>query len=445
MTLKMVTYESRRYLVPQRHRWLSLLYAAMQRSGATLEEAILADGELRISLGRPPGHHRELVVTPRDSGKSGFVETSDHLIFYEGDRELTPTDRKDINHLKHVIDKLEGHLPKRFKGFAALGVSAETPEQELVRLFPFITIERATRGSDEAVEVLVRTTSACDEACPFCSAPTHDSPDQEMVLACMDAMAELSPGALLSITGGEPTLKRSLFAEVKYALSLQGIARVQVQTNAVGFGARVDPGGLPLNERLSFFVSLHAVDSDIYDQMTGTKGLLDFALKGIARILDAGHQMTLNTVVTSANLDHLDEIAELVAARWRDQRLVWHFSTLICPEQSPGAENYLVRYSELVPQLRRVGKNAAARGVDVESLGASTYASVPACFIPGDTRVQAEQVPRVLRSETGYDDLTRPWVKTTACRGCPVDGTCLGVPRAYAQRFGLAELGWEEG
>jgi ATP/maltotriose-dependent transcriptional regulator MalT len=54
-----------------------------------------------------------------------------------------------------------------------------------------------------------------------------------------------------------------------------------------------------------------AAESVVYDRCTGTEGQLPLAVRGIQNLLAAGHAVTLNVVVSSANLDHLPELASL--------------------------------------------------------------------------------------------------------------------------------------
>ena len=339
----------------------------------------------------------------------------------------------------------------------------------VARLYPFLTVERSERPDGVHHEVLLRTISQCNEACPFCSGPKHHRPDTSLVLDALSAVSTHLPGALVSLTGGEPTLKPGLLDEVRYALGLPGVGRVQVQTNATRLQGALAPARWPRDPRLSFFVSLHAVDAARYDAITGSRGLLPAALEGLAGLTALGHAVTVNTVVTDRNKDHLEAIADAVAAlptaaaaggdaRGGPGTPRWHLSVLMCPEQSPGAAALLVPYTELVPRLVAAVTYAQELELPVDSLLSSTHASIPACLAPAPDRATATRYAVAGASplepaapaastegaETGYEDVPahrgRPWVKAARCRACPEDARCLGVPAPYAARFGLDEL-----
>ncbi len=421
-------------LVPDAHRWMSQWVAACDRLRLPLRRTTLADGALRMVLNRDAGTWTAVLRPASD--KHGWRTVDGFTLAYEGLAELDEATESIIERLAQILEKFSTHLPDRFEGFAFVGRREDDPIVAMQTMFPFATVERSQQDHGEVLEVLVRTTSRCNQRCPFCSGPEHDLPGSAMVRACIETAGRWLPGCMVSLTGGEPTLKPSFPEELDAALAAPGVAEVQVQTNAVGFAGRVDPVSIPASDRLTFFVSLHGVDPGIYDECTGTTGQLDDALAGLDRILAAGHRVIVNTVITSANLDHLPAMADFLA----DRNLVWHFSVLICPERSPRAAAYLVEYRDLVPVVETVQAQANSMGLDVQSLLASTHASVPPCAVPSEHRAAGRSAPDLAVTETGYEDLDRPWVKSERCRACREDEHCLGVPAPYAHRFGLGGL-----
>ncbi len=459
--------------VPDEHRWVSVLFVALARLGAPVREARLADGALTVRF-EPAGGAAPLVarVSLRTPGGKGWGET-DHLVLgHDAPATLAPAHEALLRDLRRVVRKLAPTIPARagqWRGFATVlaGGAAGPPSPDepvppgepdagptvVGRLYPFLTVERSERPDGVHHEVLLRTISQCNEACPFCSGPKHDRPDTPLVLAALDAIAAQLPGALVSLTGGEPTLKGGLLDEVRYALGLPGIGRVQVQTNATRLVGPFAPARWPRDPRLSFFVSLHAVEAARYDVITGSRGLLPAALEGLRGLTALGHAVTVNTVVTDRNLDHLEAVADVVAGLSVPAEVDaqpgaggprWHLSVLMCPEQSPGAAALLVPYTELVPRLVEAVAHARAVGLPVDSLLSSTHASVPPCLAPASHRAEATRYAPAVGAETGYEDVPahrrRPWVKAARCRTCAEDARCLGVPAPYAARFGLDEL-----
>lgn len=431
-------------VVPEQQRWLRTMTDRLAAGGVPWRSTVLADRMLKIRTGDSAFY---IVVRPTGAGIPGWKSTSRFTIGYDGASKLDPDQERWLGVFHQLLESLEAELPAGLEGFAAIGVREGAPEEILSGMFPFVTIERSRVTEDlpysrlgEIVEVLVRATSRCNQACPFCSAPHHDDPDPEILWACFRAINDLLPGAMLSLTGGEPTLRPAFLQEVEAARRL-GFRRIQIQTNALRFADKIDPGAIPRDERLAFFVSLHALDPEVYDRCTNTSGQLPRALNGTRRILDAGHSVVVNTVICRENVDRLEEMVRGFAGAFPgDNRPVLHFSVLICPEYNPEAAGHLVRYSQVVAALGRAMPAARESGMELQSLLSSTHASLPACLLDEESRTTGRHIYRIEPHETGYEDFSRPYVKAQVCRGCRETEHCLGVPRPYAQRFGLDEL-----
>ena len=423
----------------------------LRRYRIPAREVSAGGGLLRVVMGRTGAGGGELVAEVRPAGPDtrGWAVVEGFQLGYQGQQDLGPDRERWMKALAAVVRQLAHVLPPALDEPGALFAGRVHPEERFRRSFPFCDVERSRIGDSEEVEVLLRATSRCNQACPFCSAAERDTASAEAVRACIAAAGKVYPGCLLSITGGEPTLRPTFEEELDLALGQVGpgqvvpgqigLGHVQVQTNAVAFASRLDPASLAPRPELSFFASLHALDPAVYDACTATSGQLPLALTGISRLMAAGHKVTVNCVVQRLNLDHLPAYIEALpeALPWND-RSVLHFSALICPEYRPGAADYLVRYSELASALEAALERGTALGLRVDPLGASTHAAIPICLLGGAYRGKSHR-PKVLPGETGYEDLSLPWVKAARCRDCVEDPTCLGLPAAYAQRFGLDE------
>lgn len=435
-------------LVPNGQRWFLALAAAMDRAGLPPSEMVLAEGILRLRFGRPDDPSLNATISPRSSGDRGYGATRHYLVGYQGRQQLDPNADRILQMLLALLGRHEAHMPRDLSGHAVLASRAGAGEDQLPRLFPFLTVERSERTGPEPgaagepiSEVLVRTTSRCNQSCPFCSAPQHAEPDPQVLAACFRAVADLLPGAMVSLTGGEPTLRPDFGAQITGLLDLPRISQIQVQTNAVRFAEALAPGDLPVDDRLGFFVSLHALEDGIYDRCTGTRGQLGRAVEGTRRLLSAGHGVTLNCVVNRENLDHLPAMVAALPGTFASAgQPQLHLSVLICPDWNPTALDYLVRYKALTEALLRATRAAEDAGIAVETLLGSSHASLPACMLPASQRRRGSHTYLPKEGETGYEDFSRPYVKAAGCRRCSEREHCLGVPVGYARAFGLDEL-----
>lgn len=421
--------------------WLERLLARWRAVSVPVQQAVAAGGSIELVLNLDSGP-LTLEFKPKVKGGRAYKETQRFQVGYRGSRNLTRRELAAIDNAIAVVARLERDPSVTFEGSAVHGEDPEGDDDRLfARLFPFAQLDVSGPSDARHYEVLVRLTEACNQRCPFCSAPPSRTPSHQEVRACFDWVDEHLPGARLTLTGGEPTLRKTFLDELRHALGKRRVGDVLVQTNAVSFAKSARLDAVVRDRRLSFFVSLHAVEAPLYDRITATTGQLPLALEGIRRLLAARHAVTLNTVITRDNLAHLESLVgalpELMAPH-PVPRL--HLSVLMCPPDRPAAPDLLVRYSQLTPALARVASRAREVGVSMEPLVASTHASLPLCVVSQADRAAATRRPRILPGETGYERFDRSWVKADRCRQCIHTEHCLGVPTPYAQRFGLDEL-----
>ena len=425
--------------MPGQH-WLTQLDELLRRARLPVQSAVARDGVVTVRAA-PGGQEILVELSPRERGGPHFARVGRHLLRYCAPRDLAPQHRPVIEALLRIMARFEPLVPAGFKEFHAIGGCFDDPGQELRTRFPFAFVERSGSGDDAETEILLRATQACNQRCPFCSAPPVSQATSEVFVECLQFVCERFRGARLTLTGGEPTLRAAFFEELEAALAKTELSAVQVQTNAVWLAQEARVARIPHDPRLSFFVSLHATEPAVYDECTGTRGQLPLALAGIRNLLRAGHQVTLNSVVNRANLAHLAQLVGELPRVFAGLTLPnLHFSVLICPEGKPEAARYLVRYTDLAPALEAAAAKAGQAGIHVEPLVSSTHASLPLCLVSNQQRAASRNRPRLQEGETGYEDFGRSWVKAARCRACAFTDSCLGLPAPYALRFGFDEL-----
>lgn len=422
--------------------WLRKLLEVLRKLDFPVVQIVASDASIDVNLAFAGGHRVTVSIRPKGGGEGFAAKTDSSVIRYRTPADLSAEARKQVDVLVQVLQRLEPKLPPERRGVAWVGEDpAGEPLEVLTRLFPFVSAERSEVEGRLEIQVLVRLVEACNQDCPFCSAPEFREPSAEAVSAMLDFVSDRLPGSNVALTGGEPTLRPSFFEVLRYALDRPGIGSVQVQTNAVGFATEERVRQVPSSDKLNFFVSLHAVDAAVYDRCTGSRGQLPRALQGIRNLLAAGHRLTLNTVVCAPNVAHLrDMVAALPGLLPGASVPMLHYSIVMCFPHRPDGPEFLVRYSELVPALAAAVAEAERQGIPVEPLVSSTHASLPLCLVDQEARQESRHRPVLSESETGYEDFSKSWVKAASCRTCRFARHCLGVPVPYARRFGFGEL-----
>jgi GTP 3',8-cyclase len=151
---------------------------------------------------------------------------------------------------------------------------------------------------------LLRLSLACNVKCKFCNIPPETAGFVD--LDCDSAkkkIASLTEGGVranLSLTGGEPTLRKDLPELISFAKQ-SGVEVVEIQTNAVLCRDKSLVEKLRLAGLDKVFVSLHSHFPAIHDDLMQCQGAFESALAGIANLASAGIEITINHVITSEN------------------------------------------------------------------------------------------------------------------------------------------------
>ncbi|MCX5796719.1 MAG: radical SAM protein [Elusimicrobia bacterium] len=341
---------------------------------------------------------------------------------------------------------------------AALRPGEKAALEELRRALRFLleSLHRREGGSRaasveshegiEGRDFLLRTTFACNQRCPFCFVPAGRAIELPAIKAELKALARRhGTREALTISGGEPTVDPRLPAVLAAARRI-GFRKFRVQTNAVLLAR---PG---LLEKLvaagarDYMVSLHSHRPGKYDRLTGSRGHYPKAVAGLSRLLAArGCDVTVNVVVNAGNYRDLPGLMDFLAGLRdrapRGSRLTVHFSMLneIGHERTP---RWAVDLAAVAPYLREAVRRCLRRKLPISRIGGES--AFPLCLLERPAlhavkRVFPQDRVRYAEDFSGEEGAIGR-AKRPGCKACPYDLRCLGVPAAYARRFGLAAL-----
>ena len=291
-----------------------------------------------------------------------------------------------------------------------------------------LLMNRPLRSTDAEL----RLDLACNQACFFCNcdgaAPNVVTDGDAAIRAARHFGGQGI--ATLTITGGEPTLRRSL-PDVARAAREAGVATVLVQTNAVmladgDLAARLQDAGASV-----LFVSLHSSRPAVSDRITASPGTHALTLRGIDAALAAGLVVETNFVLSRMNLDE-----PLAYVRWLRARFEGRIARRVFSFVAPvGAELHnlalMPRLSEALPPLCEALDECLAKGEPVRVAG---VCGVPLCTLPGYEHVsdEADNPPGVPLA----DDRTKP----ARCASCAHEARCSGFWKKYVELYGGDEL-----
>lgn len=163
--------------------------------------------------------------------------------------------------------------------------------------------------------VIWEATRACDLACASCRATVSPGlhPDELSTQEAYDLFTQVKEfgNPLLVFTGGDPLKRPDLFELIRLSVQL-------------GLRTNVTPSATPLltMEVIDRFnscgisrmaICLDGPDAAIHDDFRGVTGTFDRSLLALRHARDIGLDTQVQTTVTRKNVNHLAEIAELVA------------------------------------------------------------------------------------------------------------------------------------
>lgn len=276
------------------------------------------------------------------------------------------------------------------------------------------------------------------------------------------------------VTGGEPILHPQLLELMQYAHQQLGL-RARITTLAQFLTRPMAGRPRPLIEELAdvgvreFLFSLHAVDPDLFQRITGAS--LAKMLEAMAAAERLGLIAMTNTVVNEDNFRHLVDIARHLAdspvklVNYIVMKVEWGWS-----HNRDGAVERKARYSDLLPPLTeavgileaagkavnvRYGPYCAYRGIEKNLVGFKGvqldpyewrngtrggddgihhYGKQPFLFFKTLQDYQ-RQHPVDVETKAGYNmSFGEP------CSGCAVRHICDGVDKDYVLKHGWSEF-----
>ena len=157
-------------------------------------------------------------------------------------------------------------------------------------------------------------TRVCNLACGHCYLDAvqrrREAPDElttEEALRIVEEIAQLAPGAMLVLTGGEPLLRRDLEALVA-AAAARDLMPV-IGTNGTLLDAR-RAAALRSAGAVGVGISLDSITPAFHDRLRGQDGAWGKAVAGMRAAREAGLAVQVQTTLFRENLDGIEALAD---------------------------------------------------------------------------------------------------------------------------------------
>ena len=300
--------------------------------------------------------------------------------------------------------------------------------------------------TEDFINNLLRLGFECNEKCVFCNFIPETEPDakrlnMEEAKSFIERFAKTT-NPQLSISGGEPTLRKELLELIRYARSL-GIQQVQIQTNATliteEYARKLKEAGLT-----EAFIAFHSHVPEIQDWLTGLKGSFEKAVEGIKNCLKAGISTAVNAVITTHNFR---DFAGFVNFVYENFPGISHLSLAIMQPHGKARErlDLLPKFSEIAEEIKAGIRRADELGLMVDN----HYCSLPLCFsdiekIETALEFKESMYLRYHNRGEPIDEriqmVVRDKRQISKCHDCWLKNYCFGVWIEYIDHHGADDV-----
>ena len=281
----------------------------------------------------------------------------------------------------------------------------------------------------------------CNNRCIGCYSVQDEGPSMSPRELAEALLAGRRGGAkYLWFGGGEPTLRKDLFAAVKKAREL-GYERVKLQTNGMllaypDFADRLVAAGVT---EVNF--AIKGVSAESHDRLTRTPGCHALMLEGIAQVKRRGLPMEGDILVYRSNFSELPEMVRVYRELGLAHFNIWLFSATDQGDRDLGAQ--VPRISEVMPHLVRArGQFPDAPADFVTSL------HTPPCTVPLAHHAclfHAAELGLLVANPGGYrfmleESAIEGGRYLERCQSCAMRGQCGGLREDYLAIHGDGEF-----
>ena len=257
-------------------------------------------------------------------------------------------------------------------------------------------------------------------------------------------LAKQKNASVLTLTGGEPTMRKDFLYLISYANKI-GIPYIVVQTNGRMFYYDEFVKKMSNIKNLEFLVPVYGHNEKIHDDITRSPGSFNQTIQGIKNLLKYDQKFIAKTVIMKSNYKYLPDIVKLLT----DLNVKHMTITPVCiPNNASNRIRETVpRFKEATPYLYKALETSDKKKLKI-SLG-----SIALCLIKEYENLVSEKIgfknmiakdpSKKLRESKVPKNATKDFqnkTKLKKCRKCKLFSKCGGIWKGYIKMYGEGEF-----
>jgi His-Xaa-Ser system radical SAM maturase HxsC len=282
-------------------------------------------------------------------------------------------------------------------------------------------MQRLIRKDANTNSILV--TEECDQLCVMCSQPPKQKRYDRFDLY-FEAVQLAPQGAVIGITGGEPTLlAQQLLAFIQDSCSARPDVAFHILSNGQHF-ARLPRGSLKgIAAKILWGIPIYAPDPALHDRIVGKIGAYETLMDSFNWLFAERATVELRTVVMAQNLQALPHLADFICTHLRRAH---HWAVMQLENYGYGKLNWAQIFADTSLDFCDVAR--ALRRCERAGIETRLY-NFPLCTVPVELRARAAK---------SISDWKQKYLPD--CEGCQQRQICCGFFEWYNVDAGFARI-----
>ena len=265
----------------------------------------------------------------------------------------------------------------------------------------------------------------CNSNCVMCTAimpppRNYVGPSTREIFSQIDNVVG---GDSITITGGEPTIRKDFFEIMRYVNKNKPGSRIDLITNGRILKYPDFVEKLKNVDNLVVISELHG-DRELHDSITCVKGSFDETIAGVNNVLERESEVEMRIVVSGLNYKQIPKIAEIYAEKFKGIARVVILPIDYIGNAYRNFDKVKFTFSQIMPYVEQ--------GIEVlksNNLKVKLY-HIPYCVLK-------EQYWDLVE---GVTVLERRVTFAEVCSECKFEDSCPRVWKTYAKNIGLEEF-----